>query len=332
MRTVDPTDPMYSASVCALLPERTSDELARSRGRRWLGQWLREPLAQFLLIGAILFLGYQFLHPGSEAGAPSTRVELTEGDLRQISVAWIAQGRPAPTPEQMGSLVDMRVREEILYREALALGLDKGDTIVKRRLAQKMEFLFEDVSALREPSPEELKTWFARNAERFAVPPRASFRHLYFSPDRRGSRAQEDATRALEKLHGKPAGAPEGPAVADRFMFQDYYGDRSFEEMAKVFGRRFAETLLQQQRDSWQGPIESGYGWHLVWVDSVTRGRVPTFEEVEAEARTEWTADQRVETRRRAYEAMRARYQIVLPAPPRQEASAADSRSRETLR
>ena len=140
-----------------------------------------------------------------------------------MSMAWLAQGRPAPTPEQMRGLVEFRVREEILYREALALGLDKGDTIVKRRLAQKMEFLFEDVSALRQPTRDELKTWFEKNAERFALPARASFRHLYFSPDRRGPRAREDAARALDTLRGKPRRLPEGAALADPFMFQDHY-------------------------------------------------------------------------------------------------------------
>ncbi len=321
---VDATEQMDDPGDRARPPERASDGLAPSPERwRRLRRWLGEPLVQLLLVGTVLFLGYRALHPSPEAGAPSTRIELTEDDLRQMSVAWLAQGRPAPTPEQMRNLVELRIREEILYREALALGLDKGDTIVKRRLAQKMEFLFEDVSALREPTREELKAWFEKNSDRFALPPRASFRHLYFSPDRRGARAREDAARALDKLRGKPASAQEGAALADRFMFQDYYGDRSFEEMAKLFGPRFAQALLQQELGSWQGPVESGYGWHLVWVDSVTRSRVPAFEEVETEAKAEWIADQRTETRRRAYEAMRARYEIVLPSPARQDASAA---------
>jgi peptidyl-prolyl cis-trans isomerase C len=293
-------------------------------GERWrrLRRWLSEPLLQFLLIGAVLFLGYWALHRGPEAGPLSTRIEVTEDDLRQMSVAWLAQGRSAPTPEQMASLVDTRVREEILYREALALGLEKGDTIVKRRLAQKMEFLFEDVSALREPTREELKAWFEKSSDRFGLPPRASFRHLYFSPDRRGPRAREDAARALDTLRSKPARAQGGAASADPFMFQDYYGDRSPEEMAKLFGPRFAQALLQQPPGSWQGPIESGYGWHLVWVDSLTPRRVPAFEEVETEAKAEWIADQRAETRRRAYEAMRARYEIVLPASSKHDALA----------
>ncbi len=311
-----------SASVHS--PEPISSRSAPPPGQSSpLRRWLREPLLHFLLLGLALFVVYSALGNDPSQRGRGNRIELTDDDLRQISVAWLAQGRPAPTPDQMRSLVDMRVREEILYREALALGLDKGDTIVKRRLAQKMEFLFEDVSALREPTREELKAWFEKNSNRFALPPRASFRHLYFSPDRRGARAREDAARALDKLRGKPASAQEGAALADRFMFQDYYGDRSFEEMAKLFGPRFAQALLQQQPGSWQGPVESGYGWHLVWVDSVTPSRVPAFEEVETEAKTEWIADQRAETRRRAYEAMRARYEIVLPAPARQDASAA---------
>jgi len=214
---VDATEPLDGTGDPARPSERTSDGLASSPAR-WqrLRRWLREPLLQFLLIGAVLFLGYRTLHPSPEAGSPSTRIELTEDDLRQMSVAWLAQGRPAPTPEQMRSLVDMRVREEILYREALGLGLDKGDTIVKRRLAQKMEFLFEDVSALREPTREELKAWFEKNSGRFALAPRASFRHLYFSPDRRGPRAREEAARALDKLRGKPARIDDGAAIGRR--------------------------------------------------------------------------------------------------------------------
>ena len=288
-------------------------------------RWLREPVVQFLAIGALLFAGNEVLQPNVDAGAPGSRIVLTDDDLRQLAAAWFAQGRTAPTQEQMRSLVDMRIREEILYREALALGLDRGDTIVKRRLAQKMEFLFEDVSALRQPTPEELKGWFERNADRFAVPPRASFRHLYFSPDRRGARAREDAAQALGALRGKPAGGRDGSALADPFMFQDHYPDRSFEELAKLFGPRFAEALLRQPPGAWQGPIESGYGWHLVWVDSIAPRRVPAFEEVEGEVRAEWLADQRGETRRLAYEAMRSRYEVVLPASAERAVSAAGS-------
>ena len=111
-------------------------------------------------------------------------------DLRQMALVWVAQGRPPPTPQQMQSLIETKVHEEVLYREALALGLDKDDTIVKRQLARKMEFLAEDVSKLDEPKHDELRAWYEKNHARFALPPRVSFRHVYFSPDRRGASAR----------------------------------------------------------------------------------------------------------------------------------------------
>lgn len=287
-----------------------------SVGRRWL----REPLLHFLVAGLALFLVHEALNPTAANRDASNRITLTEDDLRQITIAWQAQGRPLPTPEEMKRLVEMKIREEILYREALALGLDKNDTIVKRRLAQKLDFLAEDVAAMRDPTVNELRAWFEKNTARFALSPRASFRHLYFSPDRRGDRARDEAARALLKLAGKSGDWPGASALADPFMFQDYYGDRSFEELAKLFGPGFAEALLEQQPGSWQGPIESGYGWHLVWVGSSTPGRVPGFEEVEQDVKAAWVTEQQAEAKRKAFEGMRARYEVILPRaeiPPR---------------
>jgi hypothetical protein len=296
-------------------PESEREPAEPAAGRKGAAdRLLREPLLQFLVAGALLFGGYALLRPEVFGRNASRRIELTPDDLRQIFVAWLAQGRPAPTLDEMRSLVEQKVREEILYREALALGLDQGDTIVKRRLAQKMEFLFEDLSDLREPTSAELEAWFREHSERFALPPRATFRHLYFSPDRRGGRARDDASRALEKLAGEPADAPAAALLADPFMFQDYYGDRPFQQVAASFGPRFAEALFRLAPGSWQGPIESGYGWHLVFVDSITPSRTPAFEEVEAEVRSEWVAARREEVKRKALEEMKARYEIVLPA------------------
>jgi peptidyl-prolyl cis-trans isomerase C len=277
-----------------------------------IGRWLREPLLQFLLVGLLLFAGYHWMNPSSGERDPGHRIELTADDLRQIQIAWLAQGREALSAEQLRSLVEDRVREEILYREALALGLDQDDTIVKRRLAQKMEFLFEDVAALRDPSAEELRTWFEQHADRFALPARASFRHLYFSPDRRGARARDDAANALAKLAGRPADAPDAATLGDPFMFQDYYADRSFDEIARTLGPGFAKALFELAPGAWSGPIESGYGWHLAWVDSITLAHAPAFEDVEPDVRTQWTEAQRDEIRARAFAAMRARYEVVL--------------------
>src|SRR5262245_58713396 len=276
-----------------------------------IGGLLREPLLQFLGLGLLLFLAYQTLHP--TAAPPSGRIEITPDDVRQIALAWMAQGRPAPTPDQMQALVDSRVREDILYREAIALGLDKGDTIVRRRMAQKMDFLFEDVAALHEPTDDELRQWFGTHAERFTRPPRATFRHVYFSPDRRGANTRDDATRALGTLAGKAMDAPEIHTMGDPFMFQDYYGDRTPEDIAKTFGPGFARELFAVTPGGWAGPIESGYGWHLVWIDTFVPARVPLLEEVGAEVKAAWMEEQRAELREKTYEAMRTRYEVLVP-------------------
>jgi hypothetical protein len=299
--------------------DRPVDRPATESSRRiaaMASRLLHEPLVHFVVLGAVLFALSGALKRGPAPGAKSNQIELTLGDLQQLQIGFAAKWQRSPTSEEMVALVESRVREEILYREALALGLDRNDTIVKRRLAQKMEFLAEDVSALREPTPEELRAWFTTNTERFGVPARVSFRHLYFSPDRRGARASEDAERALARLAGKPENWPGAAGLADPFMFQDYYGDRTAEQLAKEFGPDFAAGVFDLAPGTWQGPIESGYGPHLVFVESLTPGRVPAFEEVVPEVESAWKAEQQADASRKAYEEIRAKYELVLPAPP----------------
>jgi peptidyl-prolyl cis-trans isomerase C len=278
-----------------------------------LRRWFREPLLQFLLIGLALFVAYDILHPASNTKSESNLIVLTPDDFEQLGVTWLAQGRPPPDSEQMKSLIELKVREEVLYREALALGLDKDDEIVKRRLAQKMDFLAEGVSVNNDPPAETLRIWFKDNQQRFSLPPRVSFRHLYFSPDQRGEHSREDAVRVMAQLAGKPGNWEGAAALADPFMDQAYYGDRSIEDLAKLFGLNFAQDIAGLKPRSWQGPIESGYGWHLVFIDTVVPGRLPAFEEIEPEIKAEWIEDQRLEAKRKAYETMRARYQVVTP-------------------
>jgi peptidyl-prolyl cis-trans isomerase C len=276
-------------------------------------RWLREPVIHFLVIGVLLFVAYSFVGSGSVKRQSPNRIELTEDDLRQIDAGFTAHWLRHPTAQEMASLVDEKIREEVLYREALALGLDKEDTIVKRRLAQKMEFLAEDVSALREPQINELKDWFGKNSQRFALPSRIWFHHVYFSFDRKGEEASKAAARAYKELAGEPVDSAVATRAADPFMFQDYFADCTEDQVAKTFGSKFAKALFQLPCSSWQGPIESGLGWHLVWVDSMTPTRVPAFEEVQETVKTEWQAEQSAEANRRAFAIMRARYEVVLP-------------------
>jgi len=309
------------ATVVAEAQPAAGSEL-RQRFLPAIKRWLREPLLHFLLIGIALFAVYAYAHRGRGGIESPRQIALTLDDLRQMDMYFESQWHRQPTPAEFQAMVEDRVREEVLYREALAMGLDKDDTIVKRRMAQKMQFLAEDVAAAHEPSTAELKAWFEKNSNKFALPSRYSFRHLYFSPDKRGKKAQEDATKTLGKIAGQPEDSKLAVSLADRFMFQDYYGDRAPEALAKEFGPQFVVALEKLKPGSWQGPIESGYGWHLVFVDTVIPGRIPAFEEMEPDVKTAWLGEQKATAWQKAYAEMRAKYTVLLPAPSDKEAAA----------
>jgi len=294
-----------------------------------LKRLVREPLLHFLALGLVLFVAYAYIQRGRFGVESSRQIALSLDDLRTIEIYFESQWHRQPTPAEFQAMVEDKVREEVLYREALAMGLDKDDTIVKRRMAQKMQFLAEDVAAAHEPSTAELKAWFDKNKEKFALPSRYSFRHLYFSPDKRGQNAQADAAKALPKVTGQPENSALALSLGDRFMFQDYYGDRTPEAIAKEFGPQFAVALEKLKPGSWQGPVESGYGWHLVYVDTVIPGRIPAFEEMEPDVKTAWLANQKQQAWQKAYADMRAKYTLLLPNPGDQPAANAPPKPKQ---
>jgi peptidyl-prolyl cis-trans isomerase C len=315
-------------SLTTELAEAPSASVKAERGRRRFfvpafKRWLGEPLLHFLLLGAALFAAYAYMQRGGGGIEPSKRIALTLDDLRQLDMYFESQWQRPPTAEEFGHLVEDKVQEEILYREALAMGLDKDDTIVRRRMAQKMRFLAEDVAAAHAPTTEELRAWFEKNQDKLALPSRVSFRHLYFSPDRRGTQARDDAAKALAQLAGQPEDAPLAATLADPFMFQDYYRDRAPDYLGKEFGPQFAQAVERLALGSWQGPIESGFGWHLVFVDTLIPGRVPAFEEIEPDVKTAWLGEQKARAWEKAYKDLRAKYTVLLPAPPDTESAAA---------
>jgi peptidyl-prolyl cis-trans isomerase C len=303
-------------------PPVTSETRAAQRFSRALRRLVREPLLHFLLIGIALFALYSHFQRGRGGGESSEQIHLTLDDLRYLDSLFQAQWHRPPTPDDLQRLVEDRIQEEILYREGIAMGLDKGDTIVKRRMAQKLQFLAEDVAAAREPSTEELKAWYAKNSAKFAMPKRVSFRHLYLSPDRRGTNARPDAAKLLAQLAGQPEAVKLPESSADPFMFQEYYRDRATDYLGKEFGPQFALAVEKLPTGSWRGPVESGFGWHLVFVDTAIPGRVPDFEEIEPDVKLAWLAEQKVLAWDKAYQKMRAKYTVSLPRVPESASSA----------
>ncbi len=323
------SNPRHESEVIVPAPSASSEAEKSRLGisafvvmKRLLG----EPLVHFLLLGAALFTLYHYVQPGTGATQSSREIRLSLCELTQLALQFQVQWRREPTAKEFNQIVESKVQTEILYREAMAIGLDKEDEIVKRRMAQKMKFLAEDVATAYEPTPDELESWYEKNSEKFVMPQRVSFRHVYFSPDLRGTHAREDALKALTQLAGQPQDSKISAAIADRFMLQDYYRDCAPDFLGKEFGPQFARTISELPVASWQGPVESGFGWHLVFVDTVIPGRVPDFEEIEQDVKTAWLGDQKALAWQKAYTDMRSRYTVLLPVPPKR-VKASDSPS-----
>ena len=285
---------------------------AASTRKDFIARVMREPLVHFIVAGIALFVVYALLHPERFAADTSRRIELSATDVATVELAFIARWQRSPTPTELRGLLASEVRNEILSREAIALGLDQDDVIVKRRLAQKMEFLADDMSGLRDPTPAELRAWFDLHKSEFAPASRITFRHVFFSTDQRGATAEAAARKALSLLVGA-SGRREAAPRGDPFMFQDYYAGQTEVQVAQVFGSDFAKALFSSATQRWSGPVASGLGWHIVFAEELNPGEVPIYEDVEAEVRDRWMFEQRDAAKRAGFEAMLARYEVVLP-------------------
>src|SRR5262249_9136928 len=204
-----------------------------------------------------LFAVYAYVDRGRVDGS-DTKIVLTADDLAQIVVLFKTQWRRDPTPEEFGRMVETKVQEEVLYREGLAMGLDKDDTIVKRRMAQKLQCVAEDIAALREPSASELRAWYEKNSDKFQQPTRVSFRHLYFAPDKRGANAKNDAEAALVTIAGQREDTKIAAGLAGPFIVQGYFRDRGPEFLGKGVGPNIALAVAKLPPESRRGAAGAG--------------------------------------------------------------------------
>ncbi len=269
---------------------------------------LREPLIHFLVIGLLLFVLFALVN--GDRRDTGIRIEISEADIEQLVLIFQKQWQRSPDPRELQSLIDSRIREEILYREALALGLDKDDTIVRRRLAQKVEFLMGDASGVTEPDDETLLAYYRENAERYREPPRLTFSHVYFNIDRRGEQAENEARALLAQLRAARAHATQAPEKGDPFMLPRTYVNKRTDEIAREFGRAFAEQISTFETRQWHGPVASGYGQHLVYVEARKDARLPPLEQVRTRVTNDWLVEQRQTADERIYESLRSRYEI----------------------
>jgi parvulin-like peptidyl-prolyl isomerase len=265
--------------------------------------WYKDPLLFFLLVGALIYAASQWAAQNDD----EYNIIVGEADVQRISDQWSMQMRRPPNSQELQGLVDQFIREEIYYREALRMGLDANDTIVRRRMVQKLTFLTEDIATSAAFTEGDLQAFYQDNLANYQLAERYSFKHRYFSLDRRGN-ARADATAALADT----------TITGDPFMLQREYALRSEREIGDLFGRQFATSLVEMQpQDSWQGPIQSAYGWHVILLTDKRPASVQPFTSVRERVLSDAQQVARDEANTRYFEELRAQYNIVYadPAP-----------------
>ena len=271
---------------------------------------LREPLLHFLLLGAGLFIAYDVMQkPGVRND--SGEIVVTMGQVENLAATFAKTWQRPPTPEELAGLVRDRVREEVYCREAKALGLDKDDTVIRRRLRQKMEFISDDIAAQAEPTDAELISYLQGHPDSFRVEPRFTFRQVYLNPAKHGENLARDAAQLLAQL--KRAGiAADSAQLGDSLMLEHQFAAASASEVDNQFGDKFAAKLRELTPGQWQGPIESGYGMHLVLVSERIEGRLPALAEVRDTVRREWDNARRLEANDKFYQELLKRYTVTI--------------------
>jgi hypothetical protein len=241
---------------------------------------LQEPLVHFLIAGALLFVGYTWLNHGEvdNTGKGARVVRITANEIEWLTHTWTRQWQRPPTADELKGLVADYLKEELLSREARTLQLDVEDTIVRRRLAQKMEFFIEDTARLATPSDEELRQFYEANHERFQPSTRITFRHVFFSRDHQGGAAAAAAHAQQQLL--KLDASDEAAALGDRFLLEYEFTNADEQTIANLFGPDFARQVFALDPNQWRGPIASSYGLHLVRVSQRQASRTLDFAEV----------------------------------------------------
>jgi len=293
-------------SLRSTAPSSAMGRKTTSRSGESIGRILREPLVHFFLVGLVLFVAADAYKRATNV----YRIEITPDRVAALELSYQQQFGAPPTPAAREALIDRFVDEEVLFREGLAMGLDRGDEIVRRRVVQKMQFLQQDLQPPREPTEPDLRAWYRSHLSQYSAPARVSFTHIFFSPDKGGDTgAQARAKAVLATLNGTVTRAPErGDNFPDLY---DYTGFGP-SEAARLFGATpLAQALLTAPTGRWVGPYQSGYGWHLLFISGRRPPQTPPFEAVRDQVRADRLAAGEAEDNRRAFEALKSRFVVV---------------------
>lgn len=273
---------------------------------------IREPLLQFLVLGAVLF-GVFNLFGKKEAEAPS-KIVISAERKTNLADGFARTWRRQPTEEELSGLIDDYIRDEVFYREGKAAALDRDDTIIRRRVRQKMEFIVEDMVAA-EPSEQDLASHLVAHPERFRTEDRFTFRQIFLSKAKRNATLNADAQRIAITLTSSNVGA-DTASLGDPFIPGEEFTREGTDNVTRIFGDDFAKKIAGVPPGGWQGPIVSSFGQHFVFVSERIRGELPPLDSIRQAVRQDWSNINRAEAVQKLYDTLRARYEIEIEAQP----------------
>ena len=265
-----------------------------------LPDWTREPLVHFLAAGTLVFAFFSL--QGEEVDPSSRVIEIDRETQAQIALGFERLMSRAPTDAELDAQIDRYVREEVLYREALRLGLDQDDAVVRRRLAQKMDMLASSRAETEQPSEATLQQWYNDHPERFSGEATYTFDQLWFETEA-AAKAAQARVRASESWQ----------ELGQRISLPATLADEPRREVLDRFGERFvAEVDQLEPGEAWHGPLPSGLGWHLVRLSSRDAGKVPPFEEVREDVENNWRGTTIAQRRDEGYAILREAYRVEI--------------------
>lgn len=280
----------------------------RSGAPSMLRRVAREPLTHFLGLALIIFAAYALLNP-SERNQPD-RIVISAAKIEQLAAFFTSSWQRAPTMAELKGLVDDYIKEEIYYREALTLGLDRDDTIIRRRLRNKMEFLIQAEAEAAVPSQAELEAYFTTHQKKFETDPAIAFRHVFLSPDKRRTAVGTDAAALLSELQAAPETATD--TLGDSTLLPNEVPVTEKGVIRQMFGPEFADAIDQLTPGQWNGPVKSAFGLHVVFVSERRASRTPAFGEVRGAVAREWANEKRAAIDEARFNTLLKRYDVIV--------------------
>ncbi len=283
---------------------------------------LRRPSVHIVILGVVVAAAI-LVAKGPPTGDEARRVVVTGADLMQLRAGFMRTWQREPTAVELRGEIEKFIRQEVLYREALARGYDRDDLVVRRAMQQKMEFLASSQAMREPPTDEEVEAYFALRQERYRLPAVLGFAQVYVSPDRRGESALQDAEELLLRLRRDDPELEELSSWGDSIMLPSVVAGQTELEVRSTFGDGFAESIVAQQVGTWEGPVRSGYGLHLVKVVKRRDSRIPEPKEVSARIMGDMEYEARTAAQEQLYQEIAQNYQIMLDRPVRDVLEAA---------